>query len=467
MFALMILTIIGGGGFRVPLVYRALLNDASFKTIDTVRLFDTDPERLATIAGVLAEMADQALGKSATPKARLSVPKVELHTNLATALTGTDFIFCAIRVGGLAGRQLDETIPAAHNLIGQETVGAGGIAYGLRTIPVMAKIAQLASQLAPDAWFINFTNPAGMVTQAITPILGDKVVGICDSPIGLARRALRALNITCPPCLAPDSGIEIDYVGLNHLGWLTGLKVAGQQMLPKLLSDSQLLESFEEGQLFGAELINQLKAIPNEYLHYYYFARENLAANLGRSTTRAGEIMAQQRSFYTTCSSTAAFDRWEKCRLAREETYMASNRAATSDNFARAAEDLTGGGYEQVALAIMKALANDDPSIIIVNRPNGQRISWLAENDVIEASCLVDGRGIHPLPVSDLPLNFAGLVSQIKHVEKCTIAASLAPDYQMAWQAMANHPLIDSVKVAREVLDDFIRTDPNLTYLST
>ncbi len=465
----MILTILGGGGFRVPLVYRALLADSLLSgslisdwgeraknRITQVRLYDLATSRLRAISAVLAELAADS------PDA----PRVSIHTDLIEALDGADFVFSAIRVGGLAGRELDETIPAAHSLIGQETVGAGGIAYGLRTLPVVKNIAETVKRVAPKAWLINFTNPAGLVTEALIPILGHRVVGICDSPIGLGRRAFRALGIDSSPTPSPDSGIEIDYVGLNHLGWVRRLLVDGVDQLPKLLADPILIESFEEGRLFGAQLIQSLGALPNEYLHYYYFTRDALKAAQAEEQTRAQQIQHQQRAFYQISDVRApgALKRWDDCRLAREETYMQANREAAG-SFERDAVDLAGGGYEQVALAVMQALANDRPTVLILNQANQGRLSSLDPDAVIEAPCLVDGTGIHPLPIPELPDYALGLVNQVKFVERCTLKAAETGSKRDAWKAFSSHPLVDSASVAKLVLDDFLAADPGLQYL--
>ncbi|EFD65391.1 glucosidase [Streptomyces lividans TK24] len=230
------LTMLGGGGFRVPLVYGALLGDRGEGRVSDVVLHDLDPARLTAVTRVLAEQA------AGVPDA----PTVTATTDLDEALRGADFVFSAIRVGGLQGRADDERVALAEGVLGQETVGAGGIAYGLRTVPVAVDIARRVARLAPDAWVINFTNPAGLVTEAMSRHLGDRVIGICDSPVGLGRRVARVLGAD------PDRAF-VDYVGLNHLGWLRGLRVGGRDELPRLLADPALLGSFEEGRLFGAE----------------------------------------------------------------------------------------------------------------------------------------------------------------------------------------------------------------------
>lgn len=209
------LTILGGGGFRVPLVYGALLGDHAEGRVTRVTLYDTDADRLTAVARVLAEQA-AGIGDA---------PAVVATADLDEALRGADFVFSAIRVGGLEGRAADERVALDEGVLGQETVGAGGIAYGLRTVPVATDLARRIARLAPDAWVINFTNPAGLVTEAMARHLGDRVIGICDSPVGLGRRIARVLGVD------PDRA-WIDYVGLNHLGWVRGLHVDGRDELP-------------------------------------------------------------------------------------------------------------------------------------------------------------------------------------------------------------------------------------------
>ncbi|MEV0975216.1 6-phospho-beta-glucosidase, partial [Streptomyces sp. NPDC049915] len=379
------LTILGGGGFRVPLVYGALLTDRAEGRVTEVVLHDVDAGRLAAVARVLAEQA------AAVPDA----PRVTTATDLDEALRGADFVFSAIRVGGLAGRADDERVALAEGVLGQETVGAGGIAYGLRTVPVAVDIARRVAALAPDAWVINFTNPAGLVTEAMSRHLGDRVIGICDSPVGLGRRIARVLG-------ADPGQAWIDYVGLNHLGWVRGLRVAGRDELPRLLADDELLTSFEEGKLFGAEWLRSLGAIPNEYLHYYYFNRETVSAYQQAERTRGAFLRDQQARFYDEVRdpATPALAAWNRTRAEREATYMAENREAAGAG-ERDADDLS-GGYEKVALALMRAIARDERTTLILNVRNRSTLAALDAEAVIEVPCLVDANGAHPVAVDPL-----------------------------------------------------------------
>ncbi len=442
------LTILGGGGFRVPLVYGALLQDHAEGRVTHVVLHDLDSARLSAVTRVLAEQA------AGVPDA----PEVSATTDLDEALRGADFVFSAIRVGGLEGRANDERVALAQGVLGQETVGAGGIAYGLRTVPVAVDIARRVARLAPEAWVINFTNPAGLVTEAMSRHLGDRVIGICDSPVGLGRRIARVLG-------AEPKEAWIDYVGLNHLGWVRGLHVAGRDELPRLLADTDLLGSFEEGKLFGVDWLRSLGAIPNEYLHYYYYNREAVRAYQQAEKTRGAFLHDQQARFYAEMKNpdAPALKVWDRTRAEREATYMAENRE-TAGAGERDEDDLS-GGYEKVALALMRAIARDERTTLILNVRNQRTLSVLDTDAVIEVPCLVDANGAHPVTVDPLPDHAAGLVCAVKAVEREVLAAADSGSRSTAVKAFALHPLVDSVNVARRLVEGYTEVHPGLAYL--
>ncbi|MEV0256815.1 6-phospho-beta-glucosidase [Streptomyces sp. NPDC050732] len=443
------LAILGGGGFRVPLVYGALLGDRAEGRVTDVVLHDLDAARLDAIARVLA---DQAAG---VPDA----PSVTATTDLDEALRGADFVFSAIRVGGLEGRAADERVALAEGVLGQETVGAGGIAYGLRTVPVAVDIARRVARLAPDAWVINFTNPAGLVTEAMSRHLGDRVIGICDSPVGLGRRIAQVLGGN------PDEAF-IDYVGLNHLGWLRGLHIGGHDELPRLLAEPELLVAFEQGRLFGPDWLQSLGMIPNEYLHYYYFNRDTVRAYQRAERTRGAFLHHQQARFYADMRhpDTHALKAWNDTLAEREAAYMAENREAAGVG-ERAEEDLESGGYEKVALALMRAIARDERSTLILNVRNGTTLAALDADAVIEVPCSVDANGAHPMSVAPLPGHATGLVCAVKAVEREVLEAADSGSAATAVKAFALHPLVDSVTVARRLVDGYRGVHPGLAYL--
>lgn len=448
------LTILGGGGFRVPLVYRALAADDTAPRVTELVLHDVDPARLKTIATVLDQMAPPG-----------SPPRVVLTTDLVEAVAGADFVFSAIRVGGLEGRICDERAALDQGVLGQETTGAGGVCYGLRTVPVALHIARTVAEHAPYAYVINFTNPAGMITEAMAGVLGERVVGICDSPVGMFKRVARALDID-------PSAAFFDYAGLNHLGWLRRVVVNGVDLLPGLLADDAALRGIEEGRLFGPSWVRTLGAVPNEYLWYWQYTAEAINASRSGGRTRGEHLAREQAAFYAAAadppgdgSERSAFHAWERTRREREESYMADSRSATNAG-QRDEEDLVGGGYDRVALSLMHAIARNEPTRLVLNVRNGHTLAGLDAEAVVEVSCVVDANGPHPLATAPLAPFAHGVVTTVKDVERTTIEAARTGSVGLATRALALHPLVDSVTTARRILETQRAQQPDLAYLS-
>ena len=437
------LAIIGGGGFRVPLVYGALLAKAERLRLDEVVLHDIDPRRLERIGTVLE-------GLAAEHGARLPF---RTTTDLDDAVDGADFVFCAIRVGQLEGRVIDETVPLGHGVLGQETTGPGGICFALRTIPAMVELAEAMAARAPHAWLINFTNPAGMVTEAVQPILGGRVVGVCDSPSGLCRRVAAALG-------RDRDELWFDYFGLNHLGWLKGVRDRDGELLDGLLADDAALASFEEGRLFGADWLRALGMIPNEYLYYFYYAADTVDAIRESSTSRGAFLLSQQREFYARNGDdqAAALAAWRATRHDRERTYMAEARSAAGD----ARDHAEGGGYEAEAMAVLEAMALDTRAVLILNTANRSALPYLDADAVVEVPAVVGRAGPVPLATGGAPAHARALLEAMKDVERTTIEAALTGSERLAIKALALHPLVPSVTVAREIFDGYRARLPEL-----
>lgn len=444
------LAVLGGGGFRVPYVYQALLHDPGSPRIEEVWLHDSDLGRLETMAAVLAALADGAE----------AAPRVFAGTDLDKALEGADFVFSAIRVGGLAGRVCDERVALDLNVLGQETTGPGGIAYGLRTIPVMLDIAHRVRALAPDAYVINFTNPAGMITEAMQGVLGDRVLGVCDTPSGLGARLAAALGL--------DPGrVQLDYVGLNHLGWMRRVLHDGVDVLPGALADDELLGSLEEGVVFGREWLRDLGVIPNEYLYYYYFNRDAVRATLDAPQTRGEFLLDQQRSFYeriAAASGGAAMELWRETVASRSASYMAEMKGArTGEPVDGHTEiDPVDEGYARVAVSVMAAISRNEPATMILNVRNGSTVTALPADAVVEVPVTVDANGVHPLVLDQPDLHQAGLMQQVKAVERLTVQAAATGSRTDAVKAFALHPLVDSVPIGRRLLDGYIDRIPEV-----
>lgn len=440
------LVVLGGGGFRVPLVHGKLLADPA-RLVDELVLHDVDESRLRAIAAVLDQ---QAVGAPYRPRLRTT-------TDLDEALHGADVVFSAIRVGGLAGRASDERIALSEGLLGQETVGPGGICYALRTVPVAVDLAHRVARLAPRAWLINFTNPAGVVTEAMSRVLGDRVLGICDSPTGLCSRVAGALGVQNP---------WFDYIGLNHLGWLRRVLVDGHDVLPKLLADDEALRGFEEGRLFDPHWLRAIGAVPNEYLHFYYSTREAVA-ELDGERTRGEFLSEQQNGFYRRVEQdpSAALHIWREVRQQREETYFAEARSVAGAG-ERASCDMESGGYEDVALRVLESLAHNRGDTTILNVRNRGAIPGMDEEAVVEIPCLVDGNGAHPVTTGPPQGHFASLLATVKSVERDTISAALQRSRPLALRALATHPLVDSVAAATRVLDSYATACPELAHFA-
>jgi 6-phospho-beta-glucosidase len=446
------LTVLGGGGFRVPLVYRALCEEQpdGGDRVEEVVLHDVSADRLDRMRSVLRHVESVgAVGRA---------PRVTVTTDLTEALRGADFVFSAIRVAGLRGRVCDERSAMAAGVLGQETTGAGGVCYGLRTVPEALRVASVIRDVAPEAWTINFTNPAGMVTEAMSAVLGDRVVGICDSPVGMCRRVARALD------LDPASArVSYDYAGLNHLGWLGRVLVDGEDALPSLLADASRLERIEEGRLFGSEWLRTLGAIPNEYLWYWYFQTDALAAERAATETRGEFLLRQQSAFYDAIADdpATAYALWDRTRAERETSYMADSREISGAG-ERDSDDLDGGGYDQVALALLRAIARDEPAELILNVRNRGTLPFLDDDAVVEVPCRVDATGPTPTEVGALSMHVQGLVTAVKDVERTTIDAARSGSRDLAVRALAVHPLVGSVPTARRILETELAELPEL-----
>jgi 6-phospho-beta-glucosidase len=463
------LMIAGGGGFRVPLVYRALCAGPFAGLVRELVLYDVDPGRLAAINAVLASFAAQQ-----PPGAAL--PAVRATTSMAEALNGTDLVFAAIRPGGTAGRTADERVALDLGLLGQETTGAGGISYALRSIPRMLELAEQMRRHCPDAWLLNFTNPAGMVTEALVPVLGRRVVGICDSATGLVHRAAHAAGVELPEGTLDGVG----YYGLNHLGWLYRLESGGRDVLPGLLSDAGALAGFEEGRLFPQPVLADLGCLPNEYLYYYYETGRALAGIRSSPTTRGESIDRQQTGLYPRLAAAGpgAYGLWDAARRSREEGYLAEARPAGER---RDETDLGGGGYERVALAVMRALSGGVPAELILNTPNtagdagngaAAAIPGLPADAVVEVPSRVTPDGVVPLPQERPAPAQLALLRQVKGVERLVVTATSrgagatgAGRREAALAAFAGHPLVGSADLAGKLLAGYEGAFPELQEL--
>jgi 6-phospho-beta-glucosidase len=434
------LAIVGGGGSRVPFVVGALDAATDAIGLEEIVLYDMHPERLARMLLVVRGMREDAGNRR--------VAALRRTTDLADAVDGAGAVFAAIRAGGTEGRIVDEQVPLSFGVLGQETVGPAGVAFAIRTIPVMREIAQMVAARAPSAWFLNFTNPAGVVTQALRPTLGDRVVGICDAPSALRARIAAALG-------RREQDVEIDYAGLNHLGWALGVRTDGKEVLPRLLADDRPLSGIEEARLTGTGEARRLGAIPNEYLVYYQRSAE-IVASFRTAGTRAEIVHAQAASFERSRFDrpSDAFLAWRRAVDARHGTYMAEARTTVQSEAPDRDQPLF--SYGDVATGFLRDTVRGERSRHVLDVANRGRLPFLADDDVIEATCEVSSDAVATCPGRPLPEEAANLVGRVKHAERLTIQAATEGRADLALDAIAAHPLVPSREVAASILAGYL-----------
>ena len=417
------LAILGGAGVRTPLLVHGLT--ASDVPIDEICLFDPDTERLAVVA---------ALARERTMRARIRTPP-----SLADCIEGASFVFTSIRVGGIDARARDETIALDHGVIGQETVGAVGFAMALRTIPAMVAYAKAVEQHAPDAWIVNFTNPVGIVTEAVRTATGARIVGICDTPTELYQEVAHALDVPAAECY-------FDYFGLNHLGWIREVYHRGKPMLERLWDEPERLSRIYRNALFPPGFLESLRLLPTEYVYYYYRPREAFE-NLQRAgRSRGGVIADLNRRLFADLASPGV-DRirvYEAYLAARDAGYMQLETGAAAPRRPSPWSALT--GYDKIALSVLRAIYRNAGEIIPLNVTNHGNISELQDSDVVEVPCVVNANGPLPLHVGHVPPQVQPLLQDVKAYERLTVRAGLTSSVDDARAALAANPLVGGAR---------------------
>lgn len=441
------IALLGGGGFRTPLTFSALLEIADELDLRELALYDLDAARLRRMSQVLDGMRTATTGP---------LPAVTPTTDLKSALTGAAFVLCAIRIGGLEARAIDERVALAEGAVGQETVGAGGLCLVLRSTPVMTRLADTIARAAPNAWVINFTNPVAAMTGILQAQLGDRVVGVCDTPSGLCRRAAAALG-------QPEDALVFDYFGLNHLGWLRAIRdERGNDLLPRLLADDAALDQLEESHLFGTSCLKSLGLIPSEYLIYYTAPERLLSATASRGLSRAEYLLHNQRAFYASdyATSTEAVRAWRAARADRDGTYMTDMHL--SQSVRTVPED--DRGYAGVAAALLRSLSGSDttPRTMIINTANRGRLSFLPDDAVVELPTSVNASGLQGKLVADPPPHSRRLMERVHAAERGAVEAARGGSRAAAAHALAIHPLVDSTPLAERILAGYLREHSGL-----
>jgi 6-phospho-beta-glucosidase len=417
---------------------------------------------------------------------------VTVTPDAAEAFTGADYVFSAIRVGGDQGRVIDEEVALRRGIVGQETTGPGGCAMALRTIPVVLSYCDLLSRCSPGAVLINFTNPAGLITQAISAQGKVRAVGVCDTPGGTVER-LGAFFGT------DRAGVSASYGGLNHLGWVCSLRIGGQERMGELLARFEELQDFDHR--FGAfdpAMVRRIGAIPTEYVYYFYDGRRYLdevaraGASRGQDVLLLNtELIAGLTEAFVDSSVDTAWSVYDTLLGVRRDTYMQTDmRGDSGQGEARArraahpASGLAGarvGGYEGLALQVIDGLSGGAPRELIVNTRNGGAqgagpegrpplsadpggrppqtpplsLDFLDPDDIVEVPARVAADGVSPLPVTGLPRSSQALVTQVKEYERGVVEAAMTGDAGLAGVALAQHPLVPGITAARELIAEY------------
>jgi len=458
------LAVLGGGGVRMPAFIRGVLSSREV-AFGQISLFEPDRLRRETTGRLAVELA-AALGQPGV---------VQLTSEIEEALTGADFVFSAIRVGGDTARVVDEEVALRRGIVGQETTGPGGCAMALRTIPVLLGYCDLLARCAPGAVLINFTNPVGLITQAISLHTSVRVVGVCDTPSSTLDRLAGFLG-------ADRDKISFSYGGLNHLGWITSFAVDGQEQIGQLLDRYDELRRFDRVfAAFDPAQVRRLGAIPTEYVYYFYEPARYVAAVARAGTSRGTDVLRLNSELLDAIASAfdagGVDDAWSAYSAlmgVRRDTYMRTDTDGHNQQAQARARRAAGGqpgdgragGYEGVALQVIDGLTARSPGEVIVNTRNGASLGFLDPDDVVEVPALVHGGGVSPLAVGQLPRSAMGLITQTKQYERELVDAAVTGDAGLAALALAVHPLVPGVTVAREMISEYRqRHGPHLAYL--
>jgi 6-phospho-beta-glucosidase len=443
------IAIIGGGGVRAPLLVHGLAQAQGLFGIGEITLYDIDIARTETIARIGREIV-RRMGAGFA---------IRVAPDLEDAVSGADFVLSSIRVGGMKARARDERLAIEHGLAGQETTGPAGAAMALRTLPVTLAQAKTVERVAPEAWFINFSNPAGLITQALTQHTNLRVIGICDTPSELFHRIAEAMG-------APLSEMFFDYAGLNHLGWVRRVVWRGDDITERLLNDPELLRGLYPAELFDPELIHTLRLIPTEYLFFYYSQRKAYRNQLKAGASRGEELERMNTDLFRQLepeSDSQALETYRTYLQQRNASYMKLEGQAGSA-FGETAEQPdpfdAATGYHKIALELMTGLVSDTARPIVLNVRNRGAIEELADNDIVEVPCDVDRNGARPRMTGRLPESVRGLVEAVKAYEKTSIRAAIEQSRSLAKLAMLEYPIIGQWEWAGEILAALIASDP-------
>jgi len=418
-------SVIGGGSTYTPELIMGFLARAKTFPLTELWLMDIDAARLK----VVGEFAQRIAATHQAPF------RIVLSTNQRETVAGASYVTTQLRVGQMPARREDEYLGQRHGLIGQETTGMGGMAKALRTIPVILKLAEDMREVAPGAMLANFTNPSGLVTQALSMYAPDvPAVGVCNVAITTKMSLVEGLEKSLGIKIDPDR-CELNTLGLNHLSWHRGFKVDGEEMWDEVMRTylAELRDSAEPE--YPIKLIETLRMIPNYYLQYFYGTRHKLDEQKNWPPSRAEVVMEVERDLLREYADPALVE-------------------PPADLMKRG-----GAYYSTVATQLLNAHYNDLGETHVVNARHDGAVKGWPEDWVLEMPCRVDRGGAHPIPAEPLPETCFGLIAQVKSYEILTAQAAVSGDRELLYQAILSHPLGPDADQIDELIDDLLMTN--------
>jgi len=407
------LAIIGGGSTYTPELVDGFARLRDQLPVEQLALVDPDQERLDAVGAISRRM----LAKQGHPGEILAT------TDVAEGVEGADAVLFQLRVGGQAARNVDETLPLDFCCLGQETTGAGGLAKAMRTVPVVLELAEQVRKHAPNARIVDFTNPVGIVTRALLDA-GHDAVGLCNVAIGFQRRFAAAAGVT-------PAQVALDHVGLNHLTWIRGVRIAGEERLDEIIAE-------QGAEIAGnlhlpPKLLSDLHAIPSYYLRYFY-EHDAVVRELKESESRAEQVAAMERQLMEMYNDPSVDEKPE----------LLAKRG--------------GAFYSEAAVELIASLTNPagEPDLRVVNMRNNGTLPFLSDDSVIEVSAEVSSTGIEAVPQTPLPAHMRGLIAHVSAYEELALDAAIRGGRDRVVQALLANPLIGQYDLANRLGDALI-----------
>ncbi|HEY3236215.1 MAG TPA: hypothetical protein VGJ84_15975 [Polyangiaceae bacterium] len=408
------LCIVGAGSSYSPELIEGILQRSHQELpVARIQLTDIDAARLGIMAGLTRRMvhhAERAI-------------EVTEDVRLDPMLDGADFVVTQIRVGGTRARHLDETIPLKYGIVGQETTGPGGMFKALRTIPEMVEIGRAVARRAPSATILNYTNPSGIITEAVCRYSDAKLVGLCSGIPGVQESLREKLR-------GPFPSLSMYSVGLNHLGFIYRFVTDGQDVTQKAIE--HLLEQEPDSEWLKAARI--LGAVPMPgYTSMFFNRKRRVEDAQRREQTRAQQVEEIEKKVFAEAADPNTVTKPPSLSLRG------------------------GGGYSDITFSVLRAILRDTGEELVMSTMNRGAVDGLPDDVAVELTCKVDASGAHPVRVGPLPTAFRGLVQTVKAYESLTVDAAMRRDKKLALQALLNHPLVGDLDTAQPLLDDLLQ----------